>query len=184
MGLLDKLTAPLKGLEEWRREQQRQQREKRRLEEEEIRAVRAAYWKDIQEEFANADRLQPKRYRELTVGESKVTKPPAVDYFLSTGAVHLYNLLPPDQMATAQVVDALGIPHEELEADPEAPHLIDVKPKDAPSVEHGVVNLGPVPEMVNASGQRWVYYLELTYPGAARGRAGVLIKRFVIDTTL
>ena len=184
MGLLDKLTAPFKGLVDWQKQQAAAAAEKARAEDEQHQARREAYLKEIMEEWAEAERLEAKPYRELSVGEAKMGKTPAVEYFVNTAAVRLHNLMPAEQMRQAALIDALGMHLDDL-PDDTAGDMIDVKPKDMASIEHGAVNLGPVPEFKGAQGQRWRFFLELSYSAASgSGRGGIQTRYYIVDATL
>ncbi|CAA9280047.1 MAG: hypothetical protein AVDCRST_MAG77-4321 [uncultured Chloroflexi bacterium] len=184
MGLLDKLTAPFKGIADWQKQQAAAAAERNRAEEEQHQARRDAYMKEIMEEWAGAERVEPKPYRELSIGESKVGRIPAVEYFLNTAAVRLHHLMPGDMMRQAALIDALGMQLDGLE-EGEIGDVIDVKPKDMAAIEHGAVNLGPVPEFKNAEGTRWRFFLELSYSAATgSGRGGIQTRYFIADCTL
>lgn len=184
MGLLDKLTSPFKGLSDWQKQQRAAAAERQRVEDEQIQARRDAHMKEIMAEWAEADHVDLRPYRELTIGESKSGKTPAVEYFLNTAAVRVHSLLPPEHMRQAALIDALGMRLDELE-EGEIGDVIDVKPRDMAAVEHGAINLGPVPEFKNAQGQRWRFFLELSYSAASgSGRGGITTRYFITDCTL
>ncbi len=185
MGLLDKLTAPFKGLSDWQKQQQAAAAERARAEDEQIRARREAHMKEIMEEWAEAEHVEPKPYRELSIGEAKSGKTPAVEYFVNTAGVRLHNLMPAEQMRQAAVIDALGMRLDDLPEDVEIGDVIDVKAKDMAAVEHGAINLGPEPEFQNAQGQQWRFFLELSYSAASgSGRGGIQTRYFIVDCTL
>src|SRR6266542_880276 len=87
VGLLDKLANPLKGLSDWQKQQAAAAAERQRVEEDQLRARREAYLNDLMEEFKEAERVEPKPYRELSVGEAKMGKLAAIEYFRNTGAI-------------------------------------------------------------------------------------------------
>jgi hypothetical protein len=181
MGLLNKLAAPFKELVEWQQQRAAEAAERARMEAEQLRARREAYLRELMERYADAERVEPKKYRELTVG---LAKTPALEYFRTTGEVHLYHLLPDDLMERTSVVEALGMRLDGLEAG-EIGEIIDLKPKDMAPVEHGAVNLGPVREFMNADGTRWRFFIELAYSRAAGSfRGGIETRRFIVETTL
>jgi hypothetical protein len=63
--------------------------------------------------------------------------------------------------------------------------IIDLKPTDLPGIEHGAVNLGPVPEFRNAKNSLWRFFIELSYSAAVTsGRGGILTRHFVVDAEL
>jgi hypothetical protein len=141
--------------------------------------------KEIMEEWAAAEHLEPKPYRELSIGEAKAGKTPAVEYFQNTAAVRLHALLPAEQMRQAALIDALGMRVDDLPEDQEIGEIIDVKPKDMAAVEHGAINLGPVPEFKNAQGQIWRFFLEISYSAASgSGRGGIQTRYFIADCEL
>jgi hypothetical protein len=184
LGLLDKLTAPFRGLSEWQKQLAAAAAQRAQAEEEAIRARREAHLQEIMEEWANAEKVEPKPYRELSIGEAKVGKTPASEYFQNTGAVRLHNLLPAEQMRQAALIDALGMRLDLLE-EGETGELIDVKPRDMASIEYGAINLGPVPEFQGAQGQRWRFFLEVSYSAAVgSGRGGIQTRYFIADCTL
>jgi hypothetical protein len=185
VGLLDKLAAPFKGLADWQKQQAAAAAERARAEEEQAHARREAYHKEIMEEWATAEKLEPKQYRELSVGEAKSGRIPAVEYFQNTGAVRLHNLMPVDLMRQAALIDALGMRLDDLPAGVEIGEIVDVKPKDMAAIEHGAVNLGPVPEFSGAQGQHWRFFLELSYSAASgSGRGGIQTRYYIVDCTL
>lgn len=184
MGLLDKLTAPFKGIADWQKQQVAAAAERARAEEEQHRARREAHLKEIMDEWANAEHVSPKPYRELSIGEAKVGKTPAVEYFQNTGAVRLHNLMPSEQIRQGALIDALGMRMDELE-EGEIGDLIDVKPRDMAAIEHGAINLGPVEEFQGAEGQHWRFFLEISYSAASgSGRGGIQTRYFIADCTL
>ena len=184
MGLLDKLTAPFKGLSEWQKQQAAAAAAKAQAEQEAIHARRAAYLKEIMDEFADAERVVPKPYHDLSIGEAKLGRTPAVNYLHNSAAVRLHYLMPPDMMREAALIDALAMRLDDLE-EGRAGEIIDVKPKDMAAIEHGAVNLGPVDAFKNAAGTRWRFFIELSYSAArGSGRGGILTRRFIADCTL
>ena len=184
MGLLDKLANPLKGLSDWQKQQSAAAAERRRQEEEQMRARREAYMQELLDEWKDAEKVEPKPYRDLSIGEAKTGKTPAIEYFHNTGAVRLHNLLQSDLMRQASLIDALGMRLDDL-PEGEIGDVIDVKPKDMAAVEHGAVNLGPIPEFKNAEGQKWRFFLEMSYSAAAgSGRGGIQTKYFIADCTI
>ena len=184
MGLLDKLANPLKGLSDWQRQQAAAAAERQRTEEDQMRARREAYLNDLMAEFKEAERVEPKPYRELSVGEAKTHKTPAIEYFHNTGAIRLHSLMPVDLMRQAALIDALGMRQDDV-VEGDTGDVIDVKPKDMAAVEHGAINLGPVPEFKNAQGQKWRFFLEMSYSAAAgSGRGGIQTKYFIADCVI
>ena len=185
MGLLDKLANPLKSLSEWQKQQTAAAAERQRVEEEQLRTRRELYMKDLLEEFKEADRVEPKAYRDLSIGEAKVGKTAAIEYFHNTGAIRLHNLMPVDLMRQAALIDALGMRVDDLPEGEEIGDVIDVKPKDMAAVEHGAVNLGPIPEFRNAEGQKWRFFLEMSFSAAAgSGRGGIQTRYFIADCVI
>ncbi len=184
MGILEKLTAPLKGLGEWQKQQAAAAAERERMEREQVQARRQAFLNDLMRDFSDAEHLQPKHYRELSIGEAKAGKTPAVEYLHTTGTVRLYNLLPGDVMRQASLIKAYGMRYDDLQ-EGEVGEIIDVKPKDQAPIEYGAVNLGPVPEFKNAEGTAWRFFVELSYnPSGSAGRSGILTRRFIADCEL
>jgi hypothetical protein len=163
--------------------------EKRRQEEEEAYqreyALNEAHLKELMEEFAEADRLKAKNYRELSVGESKTGSTPAVEYLVNSSAVRLYNLMPLDMMREAALIDARGMRLDDLPEGEEVGELLDVKPKDMAAIEHGAINLGPIAAWKRANGQRWRFFIELSYSAAqGSGRGGIQTRYFIVDGDL
>ncbi|MBI3972922.1 MAG: hypothetical protein HY332_16720 [Chloroflexi bacterium] len=184
MGLLDKLTAPFKGLTEWQKQQASAAAERERAEREQVQARRRARYDEVLQQFADAEHIAPKPYHELSIGEAKAGKTPALEYFQRTATVRVHNLMSHELMGMAALIYALGMRTDELE-EGEIGEIVDVKPKDQASIEHGTVNLGPVPEFQNAQGTDWRYFLELSYTASASsGRGGILTRRFIADCTL
>jgi hypothetical protein len=184
MGLLDKLTSPFKGFSDWQKQQSAARAEKARAEEEAVQARHDAYLKEIMDEFADADRIEPKPYRDLSVGEAKVGRTPAVEYLRNTAAVRLHNLMSQDMMSQAALIDALAMRLDGLE-EGQAGEVVDVKPKDMAAIEHGSVNLGPIDEFKNADGTRWRFFIELSYSAArGSGRGGIQTRRYIADCAL
>jgi hypothetical protein len=163
--------------------------EKRRQEEEEAfqreYELNTAHLKELMEEFADAERMNAKNYRELSVGESKTGKTPAVEYLINSSAVRLYNLMPLDMMREAALIDARGMRLDDLPEGDQIGELLDVKPKDMAAIEHGAINLGPIDEWKRANGQRWRFYIELSYSAAqGSGRGGIQTRYFIVDGDL
>jgi len=163
--------------------------EKRRQEEEEAyqreRTLNEEHLKELMEEFADAERMKAKNYRELSVGESKTGSTPAVEYLINSSAVRLYNLMPLDMMREAALIDARGMRLDDLPPEDEIGELLDVKPKDMAAIEHGAINLGPIPEWKRSNGQRWRFFIELSYSAAqGSGRGGIQTRYFIVDGDL
>ena len=181
MGLLDKLTAPFKGLSDWQKQQVAANSERQRVENAQLQARRDASHRELMEAFADAEYIQPKPYHELSIGEAKAAKTPAIEYFQNTGAARLHHLMPHDVMRLAALIKASGMQTDDL-PEGEAGDLIDVKPQDMVAIEHGGVNLGPVPEFRNAEGTHWRFFIELSYTAArSSGRGGIQSRRFIAD---
>ena len=52
------------------------------------------------------------------------------------------------------------------------------------AIEHGYINLGPMPEWKGAAGQRWRFFIELSYSAAqGSGRGGIQTRYFIVDGT-
>jgi hypothetical protein len=184
VGLLDKLTAPFKGISDWQKQQAAAAAERQAQEDEQARARRDAYLNEIMEEWAEAEKVEAKPYRELSIGEAKMGKTPAVEYFHNTGAVRLHALMSADQMRQAALIDALGMRLDDV-PEGESGDVVDVKPRDMAAIEHGAINLGPVPEFNSAQGQRWRFFIELSYSAASgSGRGGIQTRYFIVDCTL
>ena len=163
--------------------------EKRRQEEEEAfqreYELNTAHLKELLDEFADAERMNAKNYRELSVGESKTGKTPAVEYLVNSSAVRLYNLMPLDMMREAALIDARGMRLDDLPEGDQIGELLDVKPKDMAAIEHGAINLGPIDQWKRANGQRWRFYIELSYSAAqGSGRGGIQTRYFIVDGDL
>jgi hypothetical protein len=163
--------------------------EKRRQEEEEAYAreyeLRSAHLKELMDEFAEAERMQAKNYRDLSIGESKLGKTPAIEYLANSNAVRLYNLMTLDQMREAALIDARAMRLDDLPEGDEVGDVLDVKPKDMAAIEHGALALGPIPEWKRAQGQRWRFFVELSYSAAAgSGRGGIQTRYFIVDGDL
>ncbi|MAG36646.1 MAG: hypothetical protein CL878_10465 [Dehalococcoidia bacterium] len=172
-GFLGRLLAPFREFRE--RERARRDREQaeigRRLE---------AYVREVEEDYANAEHLEPKAYKELTAGEVRQASTPAYEHVQSTGSIRLHMLLPPDQMERSQLVQALARPMDE-----ETPDLFDVKPHEGRSKEHGYVILGPAEQFLHTRGENWRLYVELTYSLAVHGGRATINRRFyVLDIVL
>ena len=173
VGFFDKLLAPFRELQA--RERQRQERA-----EAEARRRRDAYVRETEEDYANAEQMEPKPYKELTSGEVRQQTTPSYEHVQSTGTIRLHMLLPPDQMDRAQLVQALA---RRMDEDP--PDLYDVKPHEGRSKEHGYVILGPAEQFLQARGADWRLYVELTYSMASHGGRATINRRFyVLDIVL
>ena len=182
MGLLDKLANPFKSLSDWQRQQTAAAEERRRIEDEQMQTRRELYMKELLEEFKDAEHVEPKPYRDLSIGEAKTGKTAAIEYFHNTGAIRLHNLMSADFMRQAALIDALGMRLDDLPEGEAIGDVIDVKPKDMAAVEHGAVNLGPIPEFKNAEGQKWRFFLEMSFSAAAgSGRGGIQTRYFIAD---
>ena len=163
--------------------------EKRRQEEDDAYQreyeLHQAHLKELMDEFAEAERLNAKSYRELSVGETKTGKTPAVEYLINSSAVRLYNVMSLDHMREAALIDARGMRLDDLPEGEEVGELLDIKPKDMAAIEHGAINLGPIEEWKRAQGQRWRFFIELSYSAAAgSGRGGIQTRYFIVDGTL
>jgi hypothetical protein len=163
--------------------------EKRRQEEEEAYqreyALNEAHLKELMEEFAEAERVRAKNYRELSVGESKTGSTPAIEYLVNSNAIRLYNLMPLDMMREAALIDARAMRLDDLPEGEEVGELLDVKPKDMVAIEHGAINIGPDKIFSRANGQRWRFFIELSYSAAqGSGRGGIQTRYFIVDGDL
>ena len=173
MGLLDRITSVIGG-----------RQERGAALDEAARARREAFYAEVMGEFADAEHIEPKGYHELSVGEAKAGRTPAVEYFVNSAAVRLHHLMPMDLMRMAALIKAYGLRWDNLEED-ELGEIIDVKPKDQAAIEYGAVNLGPVPEFRNARGTGWRFFIELSYTAAASGgRGAIQTRRFIADCEL
>ncbi len=171
MGLLDRITSVLGG----------NRQEVDTEVDAQARARREAFYAEVMREFADAEHIEPKPYHELSVGEAKAGRTPAVEYFLNSAAVRLHHLLPYDLMRMAALVKAYALRWDNLE-EGELGEIIDVKPTEQAAIEHGGVNLGPVPQFRNAKGTGWRFFLELSYTAAAAGgRGAIQTRRFIAD---
>ena len=79
------------------------------------RARREAFYAEVMGEFADAEHIEPKPYHELSVGEAKAGRTPAIEYFINSAAVRLHHLLPYDLMRMAALVKAYGLRWDNLE---------------------------------------------------------------------
>jgi hypothetical protein len=172
-GFFGKLLAPFREFRD--RERQRQNREQA-----EIRRRLDAYIREVEEDYANAEQIEPKPYKELTSGEVRQGTTASYEHVQSTGTIRLHMLLPPDQMDRAQLVQALARPMDE-----ELPDLYDVKPHEGRSKEHGYIILGPAEQFLHTRGENWRLYVELTYSMAFHGGRATINRRFyVLDIVL
>lgn len=184
MTLLDRLSAPFHGLKEWQEQRTEEVKSHREVQEAKLRERRVAAMRDLMEEFSDATKVQLRRYRDLSVGETRMGNIPAIDYFHGTGAVHLYNLMTIEQLRRAALVKALAMPLDDIE-DAELPEIYDVKAHEVAPIEHGAINLGPADVFKDAEGTRWRFYVELTYSGAEHSfRGGLITRKFVAEGTL
>jgi hypothetical protein len=182
--LLDRVAAPFKSFAQWQRLRDIAAAERAEAEAETQRERRLTQLARMAEDYADAERLALRSYRDLSAGEAKVAKAPAADYFGRTGTVRLYHLLPLAQLRQASLVRAYAA-QVDREADGDVGEIHDVRPRDAVTVDRGVVYLGPVPELEHAHGTRWRFFIELSYSvDGGRSRRGFRTKRFVIDYTL
>lgn len=173
MGLLDRITSVLGGGQDSSGQL-----------DEQTRARREAFYAEVMGEFADATHVEPKAYHELSVGEAKAGRTPAIEYFVNSAAVRLHHLLPYDLMRMAALVKAYGLRWDNLE-EGEYGEIIDLKPVDQPGVEHGAVNLGPSIHLRNARGTGWRFFIELSYTAvAAGGRGAIQVRRFIADCEL
>ena len=147
--------------------------------------LQVGHLKELMEEFADAERMEAKPYRELSVGETKIGKTPAIEYLVNSGAVRLYNLLSMDLMRQAALIDAKAMRLDDLPEGDEVGSLEGVKPQDMAAIEHGAINLGPIKPWKGAQGQRWRFFIELSYSAAVgSGRGGIQTRYFIVDGTL
>jgi len=87
-------------------------------------------------------------------------------------------------MRRAALIRSLGMRYDDLAPDQVA-EIIDLKPGDRPGMEYGAINLGPVPELIDASGTQWRLFIELAYNAASgSGRRGNVTRRFILDCVL
>jgi hypothetical protein len=119
---------------------------------EQARARHEAFYAEVMGEFADAEHIEPKPYHDLSVGEAKAGRTPAVEYFINSAAVRLHHLLPYDLMRMAALVKAYALRWDNLE-EGEYGEIIDVKPIDQAAIEHGAVDAvvplaGLVPAML------------------------------------
>lgn len=178
MGLLERITTAFRG------KASPEELARMRVEQEQLQARRQTIFSQMMEEFSDGEHVEPKQYHELSVGEAKSGRTPAIEYFLASSAVRLHHLMLPDQMRAASLIRAYGMRCDDLEDD-ELSEIVDLKPVDQPGVEHGAVNLGPVPEFKNAKGSMWRFFVELSYSAASTsGRGGILTRHFVVDSEL
>jgi hypothetical protein len=174
VGLLDRITSVLSG--------NRQEGDSGA--DTQARARREAFYAEVMGEFADAEHIEPKAYHELKTGEIKTGRTPAIEYLANSAAVRLHHLLPYDLMRMAALVKAYGLRWDDLE-EGELGEIIDLKPTDQPGIEHGAVNLGPVPQFRNARGTGWRFFIELSYTAvAAGGRGAIQVRRFIADCEL
>lgn len=175
MGILDKLF----GGSSAKRRQADEEAYQREYE------LQVAHLKELLDEFSQAERMNAKPYRELSVGETKIGKTPAIEYLVNSSAVRLYNLLPMEMMRQAALIDAKAMRLDDLPEGEEVGELIEARPQDMAAVEHGAINLGPVDAWRRAQGQRWRFFIELSYSAAAgSGRGGIQTRYFIVDGTL
>ena len=174
MGILDRLFGGSEKRKQ--REEEEYQREYQ---------LRAAHLQELTQQFADADRVNAKSYRDLSVGESKTGRTPALEYLHNSAAARLYNLMTLDQMQQAALIGAQAMRLDDLPEGEDVGDLIDVKPQDMAAIEHGAINLGPIDEWKRAQGQRWRFYIELSYSAAAgSGRGGIQTRYFIVDGTM
>jgi hypothetical protein len=180
MGLLDMLATPLKGFSQWQKQQSAASAQRARAEQDR----RQAFLHDLMEEFSDSEHIVPKSYHELSIGEAKAAKTPALEYFHATATVRVHHLLSNDIMRRAALIRAYGMRFDDLE-EGETGEIIDVKPRDQQAIEHGAVNLGPVSEFIGAEGTQWRFFIELSYTAAlSSGRGGIQTRHFVVDSVL
>jgi hypothetical protein len=147
--------------------------------------LRAAHLEELMGQFAEADRVTAKAYRDLSIGEARLGRTPALEYLHNSAATRLYNLLPLEQMQQAALINARAMRLDDLPEGEEVGDLIDVKPQDMAAIEHGAINLGPIEEWKGAQGQRWRFFVEMSYSAAAgSGRGGIQTRYFIVDGTL
>jgi hypothetical protein len=135
---------------------------------------------ELMEEYADATYFQPKSYRDLSIGEAKSGRTPAVEYLSRNACMRVHSLMSREEMRRASLIRGLGMRYDDI-AEGEVSEVIDLKPDDRPGMEYGAINLGPTTALVDASGTHWRLFLELASGG---GRRGDVSRRFVIDCVL
>ena len=139
---------------------------------------------EIMEEYAEAEYFDPKPYRELSIGEAKAGRTPAVEFMSRNASMRVYALMGREEMRRAALIRSLGMRYDDLDPEQVA-EIIDLKPGDRPGMEYGAINLGPVPELIDASGTQWRLFIELAYNAASgSGRRGNVTRRFILDCVL
>jgi hypothetical protein len=182
--ILEKLAAPFHGLVEWQQHVVEERTARLMTADAERRARHAAQVEGILADYVAAEVISPRPYRELSIGEVRFARIPAVEYFHSTGEVRLYNVLPADVLDRAAMIEALATRMDDV---PEGEYgdFIDVKPRDMPPIEHGAINLGPAKEFEHVPGSRWVFYLEITFSGREGSfRGGIQTRRYIVNAML
>ena len=135
---------------------------------------------ELMEEYADATYLQPKPYRELSIGEAKSGRTPAVEYLSRNACMRVHSLMGRYEMRRSSLIRGLGMRYDDIEVG-EVSEVLDLKPDDRPGMEYGAINLGPTTALVDASGTHWRLFIELASGG---GRRGDVSRRFVLDCVL
>lgn len=139
---------------------------------------------ELMAEYVDATYLRPKQYRELSIGEAKSGRTPAVEYMARNASLRVYSLMGREEMRRAALTRSLGMRYDDLATETVA-EVLDLKPSDRPGMEFGAINLGPVPGLVDASGTQWRLFLELAYNAASgAGRSGNITRHFILDCVL
>ncbi len=135
---------------------------------------------DLMDEYSDAIYLQPKPYRELSVGEAKSGRSPAVEYMARNACMRVHSLMGREEMRRAALIRGMGMRYDDIAPD-ELAEVVDLKPDDRPGMEHGAINLGPVEGLADASGTHWRLFIELA---SGSGRRGDVSRKFVLDCVL
>jgi len=135
---------------------------------------------ELMEEYGDATYLQPKPYRDLSIGEAKSGRTPAVEYLSRNACLRVHSLMGRDEMRRSSLIRGLGMRYDDIEVGDVA-EILELKPDDRPGMEYGAINLGPATALVDASGTHWRLFIELASGGGRRGDAS---RRFVLDCVL
>lgn len=135
---------------------------------------------EVMEEYADATYLQPKPYRDLSIGEAKSGRAPAVEYMARNACLRVHSLMGRDEMRRAALIQGMGMRYDDL-PDGEVTEILDLKPDDRPGMEYGAINLGPVAQLADAGATHWRLFIELA---SGSGRRGDVSRRFVLDCVL
>ncbi|HET7770148.1 MAG TPA: hypothetical protein VFN74_15340 [Chloroflexota bacterium] len=180
--LLERFAHPIREIREWTDHLARERAARAAEHAAEREAHHAEVIQHALDEYAAAEQVFLRPYRELSPGEVRFGNTPAFEYFHHTGELRLFNVLPRDLLERAALTEAFAFVLDE-DGVPDG-DTIDVKPHDIPPFEYGAINLTS-PQLREVHNVTYRIFLTITY-SAVQGsfRGGIQTRRFITDVTL